>query len=397
MVEHGHGAGRERRVVQALFFSNPDGYPPVINSARLLAQGGFLVRLLGVGESRGVLYPPDVEVHRLQLGAGSSVSRYLAFLWAALRLGRRPADLYIGHDMHGFLAARLLAAYHRRPVAYHCHDFVRRDGMQWSGGRIVSEFEYRFARTANLLIVPDVERGEVMARELQLAREPIVVPNAPLAWTQGSDHELENRTQSCCGMDFARVVFRQGVVGPGHAIETTIRSIPLWVGKNWGFVVMGVCDPDYADSLIALAGSLGVRDQFCILPAVGYDEVQRYTAGADVGHGLYEPVHINNVYITTASNKIMEYLAAGLPILVSDRPGLRALVDQYKCGLTADESSPQSIASAVNALLEDPERARRLGAAGARAFEQELNYERQFAPVLEEFQRLTDASRGART
>ena len=370
MAEHGHSTGRERHVVQSLFFSNPDGYPPVINGARLLAQGGFLVRLLGVGESRGVLYPPNVEVHRLQLGAGCSASRYLAFLSAALRLGRRPADLYLGHDMHGFLAARLLAAYHRRPVVYHCHDYVQRDGMQWSGGRIVSEFEHRFARTAELLIVPDAERAEVMVHDLQLSRDPVVVSNAPLAWHKGPGRELEKRVHSYYGMRFARVVFRQGVVGPGHAIETTIRSIPLWASKDWGFVVMGVCDQAYADSLKSLAGSLGVRDRFCILPAVGYDEVQRYTAGADIGHGLYEPVHINNVYITTASNKIMEYMAAGLPVLVSDRPGLRALVDEYKCGLTAHESSPESIASAVNALLEDPERDRSLGAAGARDFQQ---------------------------
>jgi glycosyltransferase involved in cell wall biosynthesis len=121
----------------------------------------------------------------------------------------------------------------------------------------------------------------------------------------------------------------------------------------------------------------------------------RLTPGADAGHALYEPVHINNVYITTASNKLLEYLAAGLPVLVSDRPGLRAFVEKYECGLTADESSPESIAAAVNALLGDPDLARRLGAAGARAFAEELNYEHQFAPVLEAVRGLIDAGTGA--
>ena len=161
--------------------------------------------------------------------------------------------------------------------------------------------------------------------------------------------------------------------------------------------MVGTVAQEYLESLVHLAQDLEVGDQLAILPPVSYDEVLRLTPGADVGHALYEPVHINNVYITTASNKIMEYMAAGLPILVSDRPGLRVFVETHGCGLTADESSPESIAATVNALLGDPELARRLGAAGARAFEAEFNYERQFAPVLSAFQALGHTERGGRT
>ncbi|MGD8474001.1 MAG: glycosyltransferase [Anaerolineae bacterium] len=291
--------------------------------------------------------------------------------------------------MHGFLAARLLSALHRRPVVYHCHDFVSQDSLPWSGGRLVSEFEHRYARTADLVIIPDAERAEVVARHLRLVRKPIVVANAPLAWPKAWGRELENRLLSACGTRWARVVFRQGVVGPGHGIERTIQSIPRWDSTEWGFVVMGACDPHYAEHLRSLASSLGVHSQLCILPAVGYDQVHQYTVGASIGHALYEPVHINNVYITTASNKLMEYMAAGLPVLVSDRPGLRAFVREYECGLTVDESSAESIAAGVNALLGDPDLARRLGAAGARAFEEELNYERQFEPALDKFRSLS--------
>ena len=145
--------------------------------------------------------------------------------------------------------------------------------------------------------------------------------------------------------------------------------------------------------LAQLARELDIEDQLTFLPPVSYDKVLRLTPGADVGHALYEPIHINNRFITTASNKIMEYMAAGLPILVSDRSALRAFVDRYECGLTAKESSPESIARAVNALQGDPGLARRLGSAGQRAFQEEFNYERQFAPVLEAFESLTCSGR----
>src|SRR5205085_1443708 len=137
----------------------------------------------------------------------------------------------------------------------------------------------------------------------------------------------------------------------GHAIESTLQSIAHWASRNWGFVVMGYGDQSYLDKLSGLAHSLGIKHQFVVLPPVGYDQVAQFTPGADVGHALYEPVHVNNLYIATASNKIMEYMADGLPLLVSDTPSLKSIVNKYQCGLTADEKSPESIAAAVNTLL----------------------------------------------
>ncbi len=145
---------------------------------------------------------------------------------------------------------------------------------------------------------------------------------------------------------------------------------------------MGLANEDYVDYLRNLAKRHGVDERFVILPPVAYDDVASFTTGASIGHALYDPVHVNNRYITTASNKTMEYMAAGLPLLVSDRPGLRALIERYDCGLTADESDPTSIAAAVNTLLGDPLRARQMGANAARAFDEEFRYEKQFAPVL---------------
>ena len=154
---------------------------------------------------------------------------------------------------------------------------------------------------------------------------------------------------------------------------------------------MGRGSGHYLAHLRSLADACGVTERFAVLPPVSYDDIFQFTGGADVGHSLYAPVDSNNRFSTTASNKLLEYMAAGLPVLVSDRPGLQALVQTYKCGLNADESSPESIAAAVNTLLGDPDFALRLGAAGARAFEDELNYERQFAPVLVALRILVDA------
>jgi glycosyltransferase involved in cell wall biosynthesis len=155
---------------------------------------------------------------------------------------------------------------------------------------------------------------------------------------------------------------------------------------------MGPGDQEYIDSLRRLAGDLGVARRFAVLPPVAYDDLGRYTTGAHVGHALYEPIHVNNRYMGTASNKVLEYMAAGLPVLLSSQAGFRQLVDRYGCGLVVDERSPQEVAAAISTLLANPGQAHSLGQAGRQAFMRELNYQVQFAPALEAIQRLAGGS-----
>jgi len=376
-----------------VFYNNPDGYPPIINSARLLARAGLNVDLLcrEYGPRWKVDYPAAVSVRRIPRGHAHSWTEYLNFIAQVVHSASQSTALYIGHDMHALLPARILATRYHRPLVYHCHDFAdARLQLDW-GGRLVRAFQYRFARTADLVIVPDAERGRIIARALQLRKPPLVVANAPLRRTQNREETGSGVLQTALaqrGYSFERVVFRQGRIGRGHAIEATLRSLPTWARREWGFVIMGPGDETYSEYLRALARSLGVADKFVILPPVSYDEVVHFTAGADVGHALYEPIHLNNVHITTASNKIMEYMAAGLPLLVSDRPGLVTLIDEYGCGIAAREDSSAGIADAVNRLLGDSDRARRMGMAAAQAFDQFYCYEHQFAPALAAISRL---------
>lgn len=374
--------------IEAIFYANPDGYPPIINSARVLAAAGHQVDILcRLGDTpSNVAYPPTVSIRRLAVDARHTMRAYLSFVRTTWRLADSSAAVFVGHNMHGFLVARLLAARFCRPLVYHCHDFAEGGVGLALGGRLVRVFEKRFARTADVVIVPDAERAQVVAGALHLSRPPLVVANAPLRCAPASTRLRQWLAER--GFSFARIVFRQGRIGPGHAIAATVRSLPLWDDPTWGFVVMGLADGDYVQHLNNLARQQRAAERFVILPPVGYDEVAQFTSGATVGHALYEPINVNNRYITTASNKIMEYMASALPLLVSDQPGLRALVERYDCGLAADESDPASIAAAVNALLGDPARARQMGANAVRAFEEEFRYDRQFEPVLAALQEL---------
>ncbi len=382
-----------RPLVQGYCYHDPDWYPPVVNSIRLLCRSGFDVELYTreTGESHSVCYPPEAKVIRLDNRSKGAAAQLFAFLREATGRARRDAALFWGHDMHGFLAARIAAWRRCRPFVYHCHDYAEA-GWMTAGAHLVHAFERCFARTADAVVIPDAGRAEVIARALGLRQAPLVAANAPLLAPLVRRNTLRNALQTR-GYQFGKIVFRQGRVGQGHAIEATIRSIPSWDRRDWGFVVMGLSDTGYVNSLEKLANDLGVASQFVALPPVSYDAILHYTPDADVGHALYEQTHNSNIHIGTASNKAMEYLAAGIPLLVSPNKKLKELVNREKCGKWADETDPASIAHAINSLLSDEGRRVEMGLAARKAFETEYCYEHQFAPVLERMRDLAISGR----
>ncbi|MCU1265062.1 MAG: glycosyltransferase [Acidobacteria bacterium] len=379
---------KRERIVQAFFYNNPDNYPPIINGARLLAEAGWRVELCcrDDGKEWNVTYPEGVKIKRIRGTSGSSWRNYLSFCRQAMAQGKKGAAVFVGHDMHGLVPARLLAARYRRPLVYHCYDYSGDGFTQTFGSRLVKNLQFGFARKADLVTVPDEGLAQILSKDLHLKRQPVVMVNSPL------DQPHDGGALRCAlrdrGRHYEKIVFRQGRIGRGHALEVTIRSIPMWANRKWGFVVMGIGEASYVDSLNELAASLGVKDQFVALPPVTYDQVPEFTRDADVGHALYEPIHVNNLNIT-GSCKIQEYMAAGLPLMVSDRPSLRSLVEKHASGVAADDNSPESIAAAVNSLLTNLEASHEMGASSRRAFEREFCYEKQFAPVIQAIERLS--------
>lgn len=380
-----------RPLVQGFAYNDPDLTPPIVNGIRLLCRAGFDVELFTreTGEPHRVSYPDEARIIRLDYRGRGSWSQFCAFLRATTGRGRSDASFFWGHDMHAFVAARIGAWRHRRPFVYHCHDYAD-PGWMTAGSHVVHTFERLFARTADAVVIPDAGRAAFIAKDLRLRRAPLVAANAPILTPLVRKHALRDALHAR-GKRFERVVFRQGRIARGHGIEVTMRSMPSWQSRSWGFVVMGLSDETYLKSLDRLAHTLGIADRFVVLPPVSYDQVFDFTSDADVGHALYEKLHVNNVHIGTASNKVMEYLAAGVPLLVSPNEKLKQLVGDGNCGVWADERNPDSIADGINAVLIDEGRRQSMGQAARRVFEESYCYDRQFAPVLD---RMRDLSSG---
>lgn len=86
--------------------------------------------------------------------------------------------------------------------------------------------------------------------------------------------------------------------------------------------------------------------------------------------------------LDTLPTKVYEYMAAGIPAVLSDTPYNRRMAEQYGFGLLVDPGDPEAIARAIRTLLEDEGMAADMGEKGRRAVEERFNWREEEKKLL---------------
>ena len=81
-------------------------------------------------------------------------------------------------------------------------------------------------------------------------------------------------------------------------------------------------------------------------------------------------LHPTKSYLESLPIKMFEYMAAGLPVIASNFPFWKKIIEKHECGICVDPLNPKEISDAINYLNENPEIASEMGRKGkAAAFE----------------------------
>lgn len=85
-------------------------------------------------------------------------------------------------------------------------------------------------------------------------------------------------------------------------------------------------------------------------------------------------------------NKMFEYMAAGIPVIASDFPYWKRIIEEGKCGVCVDSTSPIEIAKAIDGLIENPNLAKKMGENGRRLSLSKYNWEIEEKKLLRLYQ-----------
>jgi glycosyltransferase involved in cell wall biosynthesis len=171
-------------------------------------------------------------------------------------------------------------------------------------------------------------------------------------------------------------ILYQGGLQPGRGLEDLVHAAADIPRAYFVFVGGG----SLYTTLTALTGELGLDSRVKFIDTVPLDELPWYTASADIGVQPIENTCLN--HFTTDSNKLFEYVMAGLPVVASRLPEIRRVVQAHELGLLVSPGNRGELIAALRRLVSDSD-LRAHYAANSRKAAKTLNWESQDQALLD--------------
>jgi glycosyltransferase involved in cell wall biosynthesis len=302
-----------------------------------------------------------------------------------------PHDIWHGMWAGSLPALEAVRKRHGGHTLYDARDVFLRSRMFGSMPRwqrwILTWYERRWAHAADAVIQVSEPYAAMMQRDLGLDDVP-VVRNCPDRWEPPTPRP--DRIRQLLGIPATiRIVLYQGLVMSDRGIEQAMDAI-LDV-PDAVLVIMGFGnqngDQSSRDRYEAMAQRTPWQGKVLVIDPVPPAELLEWSASSDVMVMLYQPNTENHQYVTP--QKLWEAMAAGVPVVASDLPGMAPIVRGTGCGVVCDPTSPAAVATAIRQLLDEgPDGLRARGDKGLQAAHDTYNWERQFAVLDEVYTRL---------
>jgi glycosyltransferase involved in cell wall biosynthesis len=160
---------------------------------------------------------------------------------------------------------------------------------------------------------------------------------------------VKSRTELALPIDKKIVLLQGAFIDPDRGGVELVEAMQYIEGV----LLLIIGDGRDIVNLKEIVAAKKLNEKVRILPRMAFQELRQYTANVDIGVSLDKPLHLNYTY--SLPNKMFDYIHAGTPVLVSDLPELRRIVDQYGVGKVLPEVKPQTIAQTLREMFADPD------------------------------------------
>lgn len=236
---------------------------------------------------------------------------------------------------------------------YDAHELIIPEpgiSMSWRD-RFWYRMEQFTIRRADLIISANEDRARLMQTHYNLVNMPIVMRNIPYK-TKVENSVTVEKTILARYPKLARrypeecLVLYQGDVSIERGIDRFVRALAYLPSEFRMIVVGGGSDLEH---LRVIGQLFEFEGRFATLGRIENHMLPIITAMADIGIVTYPFQGLNNIYC--APNKVFEYAQAGLPVITTNQPPLRRMIEHYKIGELVDEhDEPEHIAAVIQKI-----------------------------------------------
>lgn len=331
---------------------------------RSLAQAGFDVTVVGPHSGDSVHEQVHIKSVRKHLSRFSRITRTA---WNVYREAeKQAADVYHFHDPELIPLALLLRAKGRH-VVYDVHEDYPRDIFykpylpRWSRKPIAQFAEALEALASRHFSAIVAVTPSIAERFAESNQRTVILFNYPYAEELNSSNPppWRSRRQSAAYI---------GTITPQRGIAEMIQAIGLLPESL--APKLEIAGDTMPPEVTALAGWPRVEFHGILTQSAAYELLRQVRVGVVCEHPI--PTFVEAIPV-----KLFEYMGAGLPVIASNFPLWRKMLERVDCALFVDPMNPAEIATAMEYLLTHPEEAEAMGRRGQAAVASQFNWNRE--------------------
>lgn len=352
-----------------------ESFPPdprVENEASLLIKAGFSIKLFCLGKTTNIEKYMGIEVHRYKASSfvmdklsalAYTFPFYKNFLVKRLSHFLRENEIDILHinDIRVAEAVHIANKKYKYPIVQDLHE-NRPEIMKlykfvntFPGNILINLKKWKrkeelYVKLASkVIVVTDEAKKELISRTNIPEKKIISLPNTPLQsfYTEYTIDEaiIARYKESFTILYIGETGLRRGIENAIEAISLAKEEIPniklLLIGKSK--------DDTYLKQRIK---DLDIVDYVDYQGWQSPSTFASYISASKIG---ISPLIRNIHHDTTYANKIFQYMAFGLPIVVSDCPAQANVALDYNCGLVHKAGDSNELAQCFISLYKEKE------------------------------------------
>lgn len=274
-------------------------------------------------------------------------------------LKKQKPDVISGHNIEALLIGYLfnLTQMPRKKakLVYDAHEYLLGENLTGKERKkqLLMMLEKFLMKRCDFSIMVNTSIANRVRRMYKLEKRPLVIRSTPPCWKL-DDYIIAKRrkeieetlkvNQECF------IIMYHGGIMENRGIETLVDIVER--DKKLRLVIMGYALQEIIKERIErLITKKGVSDRILFLPPVNVNQIWEYAGAADCGIHILPNSEPNN-YLCLP-NKIFENIQSLTPLITSNFPEMKRIIEKYKIGITCDPSSSNEILDAIRIMRDD--------------------------------------------
>lgn len=369
-----------KKTVLVALYDNPDKFPPTLNAINELVKLNNKVIVLCRNPTSHKKFNLNEKTNCIGIDINdngnlnsSAWLKLLFFIRFTLHLWRcnikfRP-QINLVYDSYSFAGFHLIKSFVRKTkLWYHNHDvtdlkFVSKKSLTYWCWKI----EQKHINNATIFSLPDLSRSKFFNYQ-----NPICfLPNYPNLCFNTNNLEKQNSANTL------KVIY-QGRVSAGHGIFEFIKYLKQTKYKITLHII-GSYDNVFKEEISTFVNANKLTDKVFLLNPIPYLELKHFTKNFDIGLGILQPINAAYSTAATASNKIYEYIAFGMPVILFDNKHYKDALQKYSWAKFTDLSE-----NSFDIIFADLMKNHQYYAQQAyKDYRNQLHFEKHFLPIYQ--------------